>query len=107
MHFGYTCEFRSPRKLEEVLSVWSGVGPLAWQAFENEDRGAYLVARDPALNLRIRLYGDAPQYSLEMDADVPPSQHEAVSQKLLSTVLGVLLPAIAATDIRDTSHETR
>lgn len=106
MHFGYTCDFRSPRRLQQILSEWNTVSPLTWQAFENEQRGPYLVARDAALNLRIRLYGEAGQYSLELDANVPESEFETVRQRLLTTLLDILLPAISATDITDTSEET-
>jgi hypothetical protein len=107
MYVGYTCEFRSPRSLQEILGAWSASGPFAWQVFENEDRGAYLVAREPAMNLRIRLYGDnARQYSVELDADIAAATYQDIRKNLLSTLLDVLLPGIAATGIRDTSHET-
>lgn len=106
MYRGYTFDFRCERKILEVQAVWLTLGPYPWQAFENEQYGTYIVARVPETNLRIRVLGEVPNYSLEIDFDVEPDLVARTKLQLFSTVFKTLLPAVGATDIRDTSRET-
>ena|SRR5207248_96602 len=106
MYRGFTFDFRCERKILDLQSVWLTLGPYQWQAFENEQYGTYIVARIPEANLRIRVLGETPNYSLEMDFDVQPDLVAQTKSQLFSNVFKALLPAVGATDIRDTSWET-
>lgn len=107
MHRGHTFDFRCKRKILELQSVWSALGPYRWHAFENEQYGPYIVAREPETNLKIRVLGEAPQYSLEMDFDVERRLIRQTKEQLFANVFERLMPAVGATDISDTSWETQ
>jgi hypothetical protein len=106
MHFGATFEFHCDRKLLDIQTAWNAAGPYAWSAFENEQYGAYIVTRQPDINLKIRVLGEQPNYTLEIDCDVPSETAEAATSALLSIIFGQLFPSVGATVIRDTSRET-
>ena len=106
MFDSYTFEFRCEREIFDIQATWRSNGPYAWQAFDSEQYGAYIVARAPELNLRVRVLGKAPNYSLEMDFDVERKRMKQTKAQLFSTMFEKLLPAVGATHIRDTSWET-
>jgi len=106
MYFGATFDFKCDRKILEIQSQWNAAGPYAWSAFDNDQYGAYIVTRKPDINLRIKLFGEQPNYSLEIDCDVPAETIGSTKAGLLSIVFDQLLPAIEASAIRDTSRET-
>src|SRR5205823_14810073 len=107
MYFGATYDFRCESAILDIQSAWNAAGPYQWNAFDNEQYGVYMVTRVLEINLRIRVLGEAPNYSLEMDCDVPPKELEQTKSNLLSTMFDRLLPSIGATAIRDTSNETK
>jgi len=106
VYFGATYDFQCDHRILDIQAAWNALGPFTWNAFENEQYGAYIVAREPEKNLRIRVLGQAPSYSLQMDCDVPMDQIENVKPVLLSTMFDRLLPSVRATAVRDTSRET-
>jgi hypothetical protein len=107
VHRGYTFDFRCERKIVDLQSAWSTLGPYRWQAFENDEYGAYIVAREPETNLKIRVLGEAPQYSLEMDFDVHRNLIRQTKSRLFADIFERLLPAVGATAIRETTWETQ
>lgn len=104
-YFGGTYEFVCEKPIEEIQAAWNAAGPYRWNAFDNEQYGIYIVAREPEMNLKIRLLGETPNYSLELDgrADAPEKMRAVV----FSTMFDRLLPMVGAKSIRDTSFETR
>jgi hypothetical protein len=106
MYFGATYEFQCDRRIPDIQAAWNALGPYTWKAFDNDQYGVYIVTREPEKNLRIRVLGERPNYSLEMDCNVPMDQIEVVMAALLSTMLDRLLPSVRATAVRDTSRET-
>lgn len=92
--------FRSDRKILEIQSLWQAIGPYGWRAFDNDTDGIYIVARDAATNLRIKISGEAPDYCLEMHFDVAPERMDEVRDLLFRNVFGRLLLAAGATDVR-------
>jgi hypothetical protein len=89
-----------------MKTAWLEIAPYQWQAFDNEQYGIYIVAREPERELKIRVLGQAPNYSLEINFDVEPQLIEQAKSEIFKIVFGGLLPAVGATDIRDTSWET-
>jgi hypothetical protein len=86
------------------------MGPYAWQAFDSDHIGGYgiyIVAREYETHLRIRVLGETPDYSLEMDFDVERSLVRQTKSQLFANMFERLLPAVGATDIRDTNWETQ
>ena len=106
MYFGATYNFQCEYHTPDIQAAWNALGPYAWNAFDNDQYGVYIVTREPEKNLRIRVLGERPNYSLEIDCDVPMDQIEVVRAALLSTMLDRLLPSVRATAVRDTSRET-
>jgi len=106
VYFGATYDFQCDHQISDIQAAWNALGPYTWKAFDNDQCGVYIVTREPKKNLRIRVLGERPNYSLEMDCDVPTEQIEAVRAALLSTMLDRLLPSVRATAVRDTSRET-
>jgi hypothetical protein len=106
VYFGRTFDFRCDHEIFEIQSAWNAAGPYRWDAFDNEQYGVYIVTRAPEIHLKIRVLGQPPNFSLEIDCDVPPEIAETTKATLLSTMFNKLLPAIKATAIRDTSYET-
>lgn len=93
-------DFRSNREILDIQSLWQAMGPYEWRAFDNDTYGVYIVARDPQTNLRIKLTGDGPDYSLEMDFDVEPERMDETRDLLFENVFAKLLPAAGATGVR-------
>ena len=96
MYFGGTYELVCERSILEIQNAWNAAGPYRWRAFDNEQYGPYIVAREPSENLKIRLLGERPNYSLEIDADVPAKRLDAARALVFSTMLDRLLPLIGA-----------
>lgn len=94
-------EFQSPRDIIDIQSVWQSLGGYDWLPFDNEQYGVYIVARQPEKNLRLRLLGAKPDYSLEVDFNVEARLSEETMRKLLRDIFGSLLPAIDAVNVRD------
>jgi hypothetical protein len=67
----------------------------------------YIVAREYDINLRIRVLGYAPEYSLEFDFDVEPKIIDEVQSEVFVNLFEKLLPGVGATDVRGTSYETQ
>src|SRR5207237_4325310 len=99
MYFGATFDFHCDRKILNIQSDWNAAGPYKWSAFDNEQYGVYIVTRQPDINLKVRVLGEQPNYSLEIDSDVPSQSAECTKASLLSTIFDQLLPAIGATGI--------
>jgi hypothetical protein len=106
MYFGYSCDFRCAREMDEIRAAWNATGPFEWKTFDNDEYGVYLVTRVPESNLRIRLLGPAQEYLLTIDFDVERQLVRKTKSQLFSIMFKKLLPAIGATEIRDTSWET-
>jgi hypothetical protein len=102
----FTYDFRSQREILEIQSAWLKMGPYQWRAFENDQYGTYIVAREPRGKLKIRVLGTAPDYSLEIDFDVGPGLVEETRARIFKAIFDSLLPAVDATDLRETSWET-
>jgi hypothetical protein len=94
-------EFQSPRDIIDIQSAWQSLGDYDWRAFDNEQYGVYIVARQPQKNLRLRLLGAKPDYTLEVDFNVEANLSEETMRKLLRDIFGSLLPAIDAINVRD------
>lgn len=107
MYRGYTFDFRCERKILDVQAVWLSLGPYRWQAFESEQYGTYIVAREDEANLRIRVLGQRPNYSLEIDFNVERHLIRKTKSQLFPTVFERLLPAVGASDVRDTTWDTQ
>lgn len=93
-------DFRSNRKLLDILSVWQSMGPFEWRASDNDVYGRYIVARDPTTNMRIKIVGAGPDYTLDMHFDVEPERMEETRDRLVKDVFVRFLPAADATDVR-------
>src|SRR5436305_5502487 len=106
MYFGATFEFHCNRKILDIQSAWNATGPYAWSAFDNEQCGVYIVTRQPDIQLKIRVLGEQPNYSLEIDGNVSPKIAEITKASLLSTIFDQLFPVVGATAVHDTSRET-
>jgi hypothetical protein len=106
MYFGATFDFHCDRKILDIQSAWNAKGPYAWSAFENEHYGVYMVTRQPDIQLKIRVLGEQPNYSLEIHCEVPSKTAETTKATLLSTIFDQLFPIVEATAVRDTSRET-
>ena len=87
-----------PRNLGHSIGV-AGDGTVR-VARVRQRHGVYIVARDPQTNLRIKITGDRPDYSLEMDFDVEPQRMDETRDLLFENVFTKLLPAAGATDLR-------
>lgn len=97
MYFGATYDFRCDKQLLDIQSAWNHSGPYEWRAFDNHQHGVNIVAREPKKNLRIRVLGEPPNYSLEMGGKVPAGELQPVKLMLLPTMFDRLLPSIGAT----------
>jgi hypothetical protein len=86
VYTSYTYDFRCERGILDIQSAWLSLGPYEWRAFENEQYGSYIVARVPELNLKTRVLGEAPNYSLEMYFDVEPNLIKQTKSQLFSTM---------------------
>ena len=106
MYRSWTYDFRCERNIFDLQSAWLALGPYEWKAFDNDQYGSYIVARESETSLKIRVIGEMPDYSLEIDFDVEPDRLEQTQSEIFATIIEKLLPAVGATDIRDTSRET-
>ena len=93
-------DFRSNREILDIQSTWQAMGPYEWHASDNDSYGVYIVAREASINLRIKVSGDKPDYTLEMDFNVAPDRMEHTRDEVVKNVFGSLLPAADATDVR-------
>jgi hypothetical protein len=93
-------DFRSSHEILDIQSRWQAMGQYEWRAFDNDVYGVYIVARDPKIDLRIKITGDRPDYSLEMHFDVEAERMAETADLLFKTVFTKLLPAADATDVR-------
>ncbi len=106
MLHSFDWDFRSNREIRDILSTWQASGPYEWQAFDNDTYGIYIVAREPRSNLRIKVSGDKPDYTLEIHFDVPADRVEQTRDDIFRNVFGSLLAAADATDLRPSGKPT-
>jgi hypothetical protein len=106
-YFGATYDFVCDKPIEEIQAAWNAAGPYRWKAFDNDQYRIYIVAYESETNLKIKVLGETPNYSLEWSGRVAAAEHERSSTVVFSAILERLLPMVGATSIRDTSYETR
>ncbi|HET9637034.1 MAG TPA: hypothetical protein VFP26_13990 [Gemmatimonadaceae bacterium] len=94
-------EFRSARDILDIQSVWQALGGYEWRAFDNDQTGIYIVAREAEQNLRLKLSGEKPDYTLEVHFDVEAKLADTMMEKLLREIFQTLLPAIDAVNVRE------
>src|SRR5690348_7861180 len=90
----FTYDFRCEREILDLRSAWLEIGPYKWQAFDNDQYGTYIVARESERQLKIRVLGQAPNYSLEIDFDVEPTLIDQTKSEIFEVIFGGLLPAV-------------
>ena len=80
---------------------------MSGKLLDCDETGVYIIARDSGCNGRLRVDGEAPNYSLEIDFDVEPGLVEQTKSALFATVFDRLLPAVGAMNLRDTTQRPR
>jgi hypothetical protein len=100
MFRSFDWDFRSNREILDIQSTWQALGPYEWRASDNDTYGVYIVAREASTNLRIKVSGQRPDYTLEIHFDVPPDRMEQTRDEVVKNVFVSLLPAANATNVR-------
>lgn len=92
--------FKSPRSLPEIRSRFEEVGPWRWTERESDRLGDYISSRvlpEPDEGM-VKIFIEGDLFAVDLKLEAEAKKLDAV----YDTVFTLLLPAVAASDIKET-----
>ncbi len=100
--FSFSC----PLNLDTIWSKLKALGSFEWTGHDSEDYGVYIMGKptSPDWAARVRIYGDnAPDYLLEFVYNYWQFKEGKSPDQVIAFVKDQLLPAIAASNVKQTT----